>query len=366
MAPSVAEVEKPAQPNPVEVVKAGGKHLVTPDPSYAYAKYVPYGEEVTETHPPLEYFDHVDPGSRANPAKPNLLTPEAKLHHLSPYLGTEVAGIQLSKLSKEGLDELALFVAERKLVIFRDQDLKDTSPDEQLAFTNSAARHFGVPHVHPLPMNVKDYPSLFTTYRDENAQGFATSLTQDKINYLGWHSDISFEKQPAGTTFFYILDGPEVGGDTLYLSTVEAYNRLSPEFKKLLIGLKAVHSAAPFDRVSYAQGSKLRRERVETEHPIVRVHPVTGEKSLYVNSNFTTHIVGFKKEESDALLKFLYDHIAKGADYQVRASYRPGTVAIWDNRVTAHSIVPDFESKLRRHHIRLTPQAEKPIAATEP
>ncbi|KAJ2914328.1 hypothetical protein MD484_g6075, partial [Candolleomyces efflorescens] len=360
MAPSVAEVQHPVQPTAIEAAKATGKFTVKFDPSYEYNKYLPY-QETFEKEDPLQYFDHVDPASRADPAKPNLLTADAQLHHLSPYLGTEVSGVQLSKLSKEGLDELALFVAERKVVVFRDQDLKDASPEQQLEFV----RHFGPPHVHPIAVNVEEYPALAVVYRDEERPGFNDSLVGTQINHTGWHSDVSYEKQPPGTTFFYIVDGPEVGGDTLFLSQVEAYNRLSPEFKKQLIGLKAIHTAVPQAEGAAKRGLPIRRDPVETEHPIVRVHPVTKEKALFINPGFTTRIVGFKKEESDALLGFLFDHIAKGADFQVRATYKPGTVAIWDNRVTVHSAIPDFDRKLRRHHIRLTPQAEKPIAAEE-
>ncbi|KAG6843752.1 hypothetical protein H0H93_000243, partial [Arthromyces matolae] len=130
---------------------------------------------------------------------------------------------------------------------------------------------------------------------------------------------------------------PEVGGNTLFASQVEAYNRLSPEFKKRLEGLRAVHSAVPQAEHSRQRGGPVRREPVETEHPLVRVHPATGEKALYVNQGFTKRIVGFKTEESEWLLKFLFDHVAKGADFQIRAPYNAGTVVVWDNRVTAYA-----------------------------
>ncbi|KAJ3538433.1 hypothetical protein NMY22_g5166 [Coprinellus aureogranulatus] len=364
MAPSVADVQQAPQPTPIEVAKEAAKqaaHFVVPhDESYSYSKYRPF-QEAFDKEPALQYFDHVDAGSRADPAKPHLLTKDTKLHHLSPYLGTEVRGVQLSQLSNEGLDELALFVAERKVVGFRDQDLKDVSPEKQLEF----ASHFGPPHVHPIAVNVEGYPAIAVVYRDEERPGFTDHLVQTQINHTNWHSDVSYEKQPPGTTFFYILDGPEVGGDTLFLSQVEAYKRLSPAFQNFLLGLKAIHTAVPQAEGATKRGLPVRRDPVETEHPIVRVHPVTGEKALFINPGFTSRVVGFKKEESDALLQFLFDHITKGADFQVRLSYQPGSVVIWDNRVTAHSAIPDFNRKLRRHHIRLTPQAEKPIAATE-
>ncbi|KAG2017270.1 alpha-ketoglutarate-dependent taurine dioxygenase [Coprinopsis cinerea AmutBmut pab1-1] len=366
MAPSVAELNPDqAKPNGKEVTKLalkGSSATPTYISSLPYPEYYLPHEQPFGKEPPLTPFEHDDPGHRADPAKPNLLNPDAKLRHLNPYLGTEVRGVQLSQLSNEGLDELALFVAERKVVVFREQDLKDQPPEKQLKFSS----YFGRSHVHPLSVNVKDYPELAVIYRDPENPGFLDELVKPRINHTNWHSDVSYEKQPPGTTAFYILDGPDVGGDTLFLSQVEAYNRLSPAFRERLIGLKAVHTGIPQAEGAKKRGVHVRREPVESEHPVVRVHPVTKEKALYVNPGFTTRIVGFKKEESDALLGFLFDHITKGADFHVRASYEPGTVVIWDNRVTVHSAIPDFDRSLRRHHIRLTPQAEVPIAATEP
>jgi sulfonate dioxygenase len=138
---------------------------------------------------------------------------------------------------------------------------------------------------------------------------------------------------------------------------------LSSEFQKRLEGLRAVHSAVQQAEFSEKRGGPVRREPVETEHPLVRRHPVTGEKALYVNPGFTRRIVGYKTEESDNLLNFLYDHISKGADFHIRATYAPGTVVVWDNRVTAHSATVDFSNTIRRHAVRLTPQAEVPIPA---
>ncbi|KAG6864018.1 hypothetical protein C0991_001054 [Blastosporella zonata] len=307
-----------------------------------------------------------EPGARANPAKPNLLA-TAKTRDVSPYLGTEITGVQISQLSKEGLDELALYAAERKVLLFRNQDFKDLGPDRQIEI----ARHFGPIHRHPTSGNVKGYPEFHVVYRDAKNDALREYLGDDRINLTSWHSDVSYEKQTPGTTFFFILD------------QVEAYRRLSPEFKKLLEGLRAVHSAVPQAEHSRQRGGPVRREPVETEvchvsfplpnahsrialhqHPVVRVHPATGEKALYVNEGFTKRIVGFKSEESEYLLKFLFDHISKGADFQIRGTYEPGTVVVWDNRVTAHSATGDFDETFRRHAVRLTPQAEVPIPAT--
>src|SRR5690606_30323551 len=119
----------------------------------------------------------------------------------------------------------------------------------------------------------------------------------------------------------------------LFANQAEAYRRLSPEFRKRLHGLQAVHSAVEQADASLNREGIVRRAPVAHVHPIVRKHPVTGEKAIYVNPQFTRYIVGLKKEESDLLLNFLYDHLAKGADFQARVRWEKGTVVVWDNRV---------------------------------
>ncbi|KAF7362649.1 Alpha-ketoglutarate-dependent taurine dioxygenase [Mycena venus] len=307
----------------------------------SYTLYYPYFD-VKEKFPPAELFKFTDPGTRADPAKPHLLTANAITHDISPYLGTEVLGVQLSQLSSQGLGELALYAAERKVLIFRDQDFKDLGPKRQIEI----AKHFGLLHKQPTAANVKGYPEFTVVYRDAGTDRLLEHLGDESISRTSWHSDVSYENQTPGTTFFWILDQPEPGkgGDTLFSSQVEAYKRLSPEFQKRLEGLRAVHSSAQHAEFSRKRGGPAK-------------------KALYVNPIFTRRIVGFKKEESEYLLKFLYDHIAKGADFQIRATYKPGTVIVWDNRVTAHSGTADMDPSAKRHAVRLTLQAEIPIPA---
>jgi len=140
----------------------------------------------------------------------------------------------------------------------------------------------------------------------------------------------------------------------------EAYNRLSPSFRERLHGLKAIHSGHEQAAAARARDSVVRREPIATAHPLVRTHPATGEKALFVNQQFVRQIEGFKKEESDYLLKFLYDHVAFSQDLQCRVKWAPGTVVVWDNRVTAHTAILDWQDGQRRHLARLTPQAERP------
>ncbi|KAF2161442.1 hypothetical protein M409DRAFT_37551 [Zasmidium cellare ATCC 36951] len=153
---------------------------------------------------------------------------------------------------------------------------------------------------------------------------------------------------------------PKTGGDTLFADMTEAYARLSPIMQERLHGLKAFHSGLEQVASSKAQGGIARREASTAEHPVVRTHPVTGQKALFVNPQYVRYIVGMKKEESDVILKFLYDHVALGSDFQVRVRWEPRTAVVFDNRVVNHSGLLDWLDGSRRHLARLTPQAEKP------
>ena len=329
-----------------------------------------------QKYAPLQPFEHYEHGKDADTSYPDLLPAESKVTDLTPTIGSEVRGVQLSKLTKEGKDQLARYVAERKVVAFREQDFAELNIQDALDFGGYFGRH----HIHPTSGSPEGHPEIHLVHRaagDKSADEFFASRTSS----VAWHSDVSYEQQPPGTTFLYILDKPETGGDTLFVNAAEAYNRLSPLFQERLHGLKAVHSGIEQVNASVAKGSIKRREPVFNAHPIVRTHPATGEKALYINPQckhmlqvflvmtrtyrltmnlVTREIVGLKKEESDALLKFLYDHLAFGADFQARVKWEEGTVVVWDNRVTQHSALIDWKSGQRRHLARITPQAERP------
>ncbi|KAF1948402.1 TauD-domain-containing protein [Byssothecium circinans] len=321
-------------------------------PPAKYPNYLPTWPETK--YPPLEPFEHYEHGKDADRSFSNLLK-DAKVTELTGNIGAEVAGVQLSKLNDAGKDELALFVAQNKVVAFRDQDFADLPITEALNFGGYFGRH----HIHPTSGGPAGHPEVHLVHRgaeDTTVRDFFAEST----NSVTWHSDVTYEKQPPGTTFLYLLDGPTAGGDTLFVNQAVAYRRLSPEFRKRLHGLKAVHSGIEQAENSRSRGGIVRREPVTSIHPLVRTHPATGEKALFVNPQFTRRIVGYKKEESDFLLKFLYDHIAKGQDFQARVKWAAGTVVVWDNRVTAHSALLDWDDGQRRHLARITPQAEAP------
>ncbi|KIJ68710.1 hypothetical protein HYDPIDRAFT_82029 [Hydnomerulius pinastri MD-312] len=332
--------------------------------SYKYAHLLPHF--APDTYPPLTPFEHVDPGSRAlKHTDPRaFLNSASSVIQLTPNLGTEVRGISLAALDSDGRDQLALEVARRGLMVFRNQsDFIDQGPEAYLEW----GRHFGRLHVHPTSGHPKDYPQIHLVYKD--AKSTFNFEIEDSITSTVWHSDVSYELQPPGLTTFFLLSQPTTGGDTLFTSQVSTLKKLSPSFVAFLRTLGAVHSGveqANFSR-SGKRGGVVRREPVEHVHPLVRRHPVTGEEALYVNKQFTRRIVGLKREESaETILKFLYDHIDKSGDLQARVKWEPGTIVLWDNRVTAHSAIVDYgSSKERRHGARITPQAERPIPALD-
>lgn len=311
---------------------------------------------------PLKFFKHQDPGARADTSLPTLFPKdgEHKLKNVTPKFGTEVFGIQLSELDSAAKDELALFVAQRGVVIFRDQDFATKGPE----FAVKYGEHFGPLHIHPTSGAPRDHPELHITYRRADKGEFDRVFSK-RTNAIGWHSDVSYELQPPGTTFFAVLEGPESGGDTIFSDTTEAYNRLSPEFQKRLAGLHVLHTSEDQAKNSVGQGGIERRKPVSHIHPLIRVHPATGKKSIFLNRPFSRKIVELKEEESDFLLNFLYNHIETSHDLQLRGRWEPNSVVIWDNRRTCHSAVIDWDTPVSRHAFRITPQAERPVENLE-
>ncbi|MCJ1377941.1 hypothetical protein MMC17_001037 [Xylographa soralifera] len=321
--------------------------------SFQYPNYLPTWDH-SEKYPPLEPFDHYDRGLDADRSFRDLIPSGTKVEELTPTMGSIISGVQLSSLNSSGKNQLALLTAERKVVVFRAQNFADLPIEEAIKF----GAYFGRLHIMNISPCPKGYPEVHLVHVGAGDTSVRKVL-EGRTSSVVWHSDVTNEEQPPGTTIMYILDTPDTGGDTLFVDMVEAYNRLSPSFQQRLHGLKAIHSGVEQAESQKSLGGICKRDPVLSEHPIVRTHPVTGEKALYVNAQYTRHIVGYKKEESDALLKFLYDHIAFGADFQLRVKWEKGTVVVFDNRVTGHSPLVDFQGQ-RRHLARLTPQAERP------
>jgi sulfonate dioxygenase len=349
------------------------------DGSALYPDYLPFYDPLEKVKD-IGEFEHFDPGHRADPKLPNLLAKATKVVDLSPHVGTEIDGVQLSQLSSSGLDELALLAAKRGALIFRNQDFGDIGFQRQ----KDIVRHFGPLHIHgwaPHPAAGSEEHMIIYDHKDD----LRVRQSWKGRSPVQWHTDQSPEAQTPGTTFICMLESPAAaGGDTLVSSSVQAFKSLSPRFRKRLEGLTAIHTNndGVTQELKNGQNAVMRRAELVQEHPVVIVHPVTKEKALCkdiqivpwlqhitkltlaisdVNPVYTKKIVGFDQEESDYLLKFLFDHIAKRQDFQCRVRYEAGTVLVWDQRVTNHSQTLDYPAGERRHGFRLTPLANKPI-----
>ncbi|KLO16107.1 alpha-ketoglutarate-dependent sulfonate dioxygenase [Schizopora paradoxa] len=357
MAPVATETAtKPS----VTDLKATFNPFYSPAPSddktseeYEYDKYKPHWPKLDWQ--PLETFEHVDRGLSADPTKKSLFGAAKKVVDLTPVIGTEIEGLDLSQLTNSQKDELALLVAERGVVFFRDQRL---DAHQQL----DLGRHFGRLHKHATTGIPKEpgLEEVHVVYTDSSMRPNSSTFSKLEL----WHSDVSYELQPPCTTSLKGITIPPVGGDTLFSSGYALYSSLSKGMQTYLEGLSAVHSAAAQAQGSRAAGLHVRRHEIETIHPVVRVHPVTGWKSVYVNPGFTRRIVGVSKAESDAILQFLFHQISENPDFQVRFRWEKDSLALWDNRIVTHSATFDFWPQ-RRHALRATPHGERPISVAD-
>lgn len=310
---------------------------------YKYASYLPVWNPQSDLRP-LQPFEFIDKGSLADKAKPHLkaavnATSGASIKKITPKVGSEIRGLQLSQLNDDQKNEFALLVAERGVVVLRDQDFKNIGPDRQ----KDIARYFGPLHVHPVEAQVAGHPELYSIYHGpDNTHRGARSAA--RLTNTRFHSDVSYEHQPPAYTFLTMLHSPKVGGDTAWTSMSAAYDRLSPPLQAFLSRLRATHSGVRQAEQARREGHPVLREPVVSDHPIVRVHPATGARGLFVNVSNTSKIVGLRDEESAGLLNHvLFPHLATALDCQVRVRWEEGTVVVWDNRATVHTPIPDYQ-----------------------
>uniref|UniRef100_A0A060T666 ARAD1B16896p n=1 Tax=Blastobotrys adeninivorans TaxID=409370 RepID=A0A060T666_BLAAD len=339
---------------PIEIINAELARLELKDrqgKEYEYEHLRPTFPDIK--YPPLELFEVRDKALDADKSFKNLFAAATEVRHLTPKIGTELVGVNLANLTDAQKDELALLTSYRGVVFFRDQ--KDLDIQKQL----DLGRYWGKLHVHattgqPKAWKEQNLEEVHVVWSDEKRLP-ATSFSQ---TYL-WHSDVTYELQPPSYTTLKLLDGPEDGGDTLWVLGYALYDQLSPGLQKYLEGLTALHSAHEQADDSRRDGRPIRREPIVSEHPLVRTHPVTGYKSLFVNPGFTRAIKGVPKGESDAILNYLFTLIATAQEYSVRFKWNKNDVALWDNRITTHSATYGFWPA-RRHAVRVTVHGEKP------
>lgn len=264
---------------------------------------------------------------------------------LTRNIGAEIRDVDLrTPLSDSDFSEVHDALMKHQVIFFRDQDI---SPDQHLEF----GRRFGELHVHPLAPSVNDVPELMLIHTDKDSF---------RNNGSDWHSDVSCDEEPPMGSILHLNTVPEVGGDTLFASMYAAYDGLSDTMKAILDPMVAEHSGEHVYKHNYGgKGVQRRNAPPKSIHPVVRTHPVTGRKALYVNKTFTTGIQGLSPKESAALLEFLYDH-TQNPLYQVRFQWERNSIAFWDNRCVQHFAVWDYFPETRSG-IRVTVAGDKPF-----
>jgi alpha-ketoglutarate-dependent taurine dioxygenase len=258
-------------------------------------------------------------------------------------LGAEVSGVDLRRpLSDHAFGAVADALVEHELLIFRNQDI---TSENLIEF----GRRFGELTVHPFSPHDEKAPVLIKFRNDETNPPFGTDV---------WHSDETFRPEPPMATILCAKEVPAIGGDTMFVSMSAAFNGLSQRMKDLISGLEAIHDLKPF-RALFGDAEEDRRNLQRFElmypprvHPVVRVHPVSGRKVLFVNPQFTIAIKDMDERESRTLLDTLF-HQALIPEYQFRHHWAPHTIAMWDNRSTQHYAVNDYYPQ-RRYMERVT------------
>ncbi len=270
------------------------------------------------------------------------------INSLSPVLGAEVVDLDLSSpISDAEFTELnQAWLDHNGVLVIRDQTL---TPDEHIAFS----KRLGELEVHVVGQFLLDgYPEIYrvSTKVDDDGRPMGNP---ESGRY--WHSDLSYLERPSKASLLYALELPPSGGDTMLASMYAAYDSLSPTMKGMLDGLTAVHDLGHVGRL-FSTGGPNQEQTAKTppvEHPIVRTHPETGRKALFVNPGFTTHIVQLARSESGALLEFLFAHATK-PEFVYRHRWRLNDLLVWDNRCTVHHAVHDFHGTGHRHMHRTT------------
>ncbi|MFT7599406.1 MAG: taurine dioxygenase [Acidimicrobiales bacterium] len=271
----------------------------------------------------------------------SMLTAESRTD-LNTVIGTELAQTDLLSLDDEGVESVAQLVAERGVLFFRNQTMSLT---QQVEF----GARLGELHIHPAAKAPDGFPEVLLVHTDENSTYTAGGL---------WHTDVSCDARPPGLSMLRIEETPPTGGDTMWASMYQAFETLSTPMQQFLLTLTAEHRGDRAYQGRYS-AADTKTDYPVSEHPVVRTHPRTGRKALYVNSGFTDRIKGLKSRESDALLSMLYDHIAYGVRFQVRFHWEPNSVAIWDNRCVQHHASWDYFPETR-HGYRVTTRGEAP------
>ncbi|MDB5449809.1 MAG: taurine dioxygenase [Phenylobacterium sp.] len=282
---------------------------------------------------------------------------------VTPVIGAELSGVDLSQpLDAETVADIQAALHRWRVVFFRDQAI---SNDQLKAF----GRAFGpLTPAHPISEGLDDHPEIWERAVDEyrvrrSENDNLKAGARRPRDYKGWHIDITFVANPNRYSILYGVQIPPYGGDTLFTNLIAAYEGLSPKIKELIDGLQAVHQTTAYDTGGQRKPRKDGRSTgpFVSLHPLVRIHPETGEKLLFLNPGTTTHIVGLKERESQALLDLLYFEATR-PEYQVRFRWAPGSLVVWDNQAVAHAGPIDYAHfDLPRVVRRITVAGDLPV-----
>ncbi|MBC8227821.1 MAG: TauD/TfdA family dioxygenase [Gammaproteobacteria bacterium] len=267
---------------------------------------------------------------------------------IKPYteaLGAEILNINLGrKLSDKNLSLIKDAINKYHVLFFRDQDITSNQ------FINFG-KNFGSLEIHPLIPTLPGHPEII------EMKSLETGPAPMARNSEVWHSDMSYTKVPPYAGILKAMNIPESGGNTMFLNAALAYEALSGSMKKFLSKLKAVHSIVKtmnndelLDSNSLKRFIMMNEKLPPIEHPIIRTHPETGKKLIFVNEIFTSHITGLNSNESDAILQLLYRHI-HNPNFQCRFIWQQNSIAFWDNQITQHYAVADYSSLRTMHRL---------------
>ena len=264
----------------------------------------------------------------------------------APNLGAEIYGVDLSKpISEAQFADIFQAFLDHQVLFFKNQ--KEIPPDVHVAF----GKRFGELHTHPAAPTMKGYPEIFEIHANKNSK---------IANGEFWHSDVSCDEEPPLGTMLQIHISPPCGGDTMFSDMYAAYDALSNPIKELIDKLSATHESEHVYRGRYADRGLDDTDSMfpTAVHPVVRTHPETGRKALFVNRTFTTKINGLSADESDSILTLLFDQ-AEHINHQIRFSWAINDMAFWDNRCCMHRAIWDYWPEERKGR-RVTIKGDRP------
>lgn len=268
---------------------------------------------------------------------------------LTTAIGAEIRGVDMRRPQDPAtVAEIRAAWLKHQVLLFRDQDV---TPEQHIRFS----RCFGTVEDYPLVhYRLPDHPEIFLLSNEPDRDG-RPSETRNAARH--WHSDLSFTARPSTGALLRCIKAPKVGGSTMWANQALAYRTLSPAFRRLLDGLTAVHElfskTKDLKNLDQGQIRDMKRANPRIAQPVVRIHDETGVPALYVSEAVTTQIVGMNRDESDAILEFLFDHQVR-PEYTMRHQWRPNDVVMWDNRCTLHQAVADHDHEESRVMHRTT------------